>query len=547
MNKGAGFNLIDEAWIVVLRRDGHQQQVSILELFDGAKHFTAIGGEVPTQGFAITRLLLAFLHRAVDGPTSRDHWAELWEAPTLPMDVIASYAQKVRNRFDLFDPHAPFFQVASLRTAKGEISGLERLVADVPNGEPLFTTRSAGNLAQISAAEAARWLIHVHAFDTSGIKSGAVGDPTVKDGKGYGIGPGWCGHIGGVLLHGTNLRETLLLNLIGRDATAYVSIGATNDVPPWERDPDGPAWKERPPHGAIDLHTWQTRRVRLAGDRDGVTGVVLANGDRIQAQNKHGLDPLSAWQLSDTQTRKLKQTVYMPRKHIEDRSVWRGIAALLPSTAGRHSGGSDGQRYLAPGVLQWASDLAAQGFLPDSYTPGMRAYGAVYGSNQSTFAEIIDDEISLPIMLLRQDHPAAGATAVEAVSDAEKVAFEVWKLAENITQAAGAEAKTGFGDAAREDFYALLDAPYRSWLTGLTAQTNLNATRGQWNQTVRRNARTVADQLITAAPPAAWVGRHVGSRLVNVALTEAWFNAGLNRIIPPPPSSPTETTEDATE
>ena len=547
MNQGAGFNLIDEPWIVVLRRDGHQEQVSILELFHGAEHFTAIGGEVPTQGFAITRLLLAFLHRAVDGPTSRDHWAQLWDAQTLPIDVIATYAQKVRDRFDLFDPRAPFFQTATLRTAKNEVSGLERLVADVPNGEPLFTTRSAGNLAQISAAEAARWLIHVHAFDTSGIKSGAVGDPTVKNGKGYGIGPGWCGQIGGVLLHGTNLRETLLLNLIGRDATAYVSIGGANDVPPWERDPDGPAWKERPPHGAIDLYTWQTRRVRLAGDHDGVTGFVLANGDKIQPQNKHGLEPHSAWKLSEAQTKKLKQTVYMPRRHIEDRSVWRGIAALLPSTSGRHSGGSEGQRFLAPGVLQWVSDLAAQGFLPDSYTPDVRVYGAAYGPQRSTFAEIIDDEIPLPIMLLREDHPAAGTTAVEAVSVAEAVAFEVWKLAENIAQAAGAEAKTGFGDSAREDFYALLEAPYRNWLSVLTAESNLTESRGHWHKTVRRSARTVADQLISAAPPAAWVGRQVGSRLVNVALAEAWFNAGLNRIIPPPPSSPTETTEDTTE
>ena len=162
-------------------------------------------------------------------------------------------------------------------------------------------------------------------------------------------------------------------------------------------------------------------------------------------------------------------------------------------------------------------------------------------------AEIIDDEIPLPIMLLREDHPAAGTTAVEAVSVAEAVAFEVWKLAENIAQAAGAEAKTGFGDSAREDFYARLEAPYRNWLSVLTGESNLTEARGHWHKTVRRSARTVADQLISAAPPAAWVGRQVGSRLVNVALAEAWFNAGLDRIIPPPPSSPTETTEDATE
>jgi CRISPR system Cascade subunit CasA len=34
--------------------------------------FMTIGGEVPTQAFAITHLLLAFLHRAVEGPVDRD-------------------------------------------------------------------------------------------------------------------------------------------------------------------------------------------------------------------------------------------------------------------------------------------------------------------------------------------------------------------------------------------------------------------------------------------------------------------------------------------
>ncbi|MGV7400563.1 type I-E CRISPR-associated protein Cse1/CasA, partial [Mycobacterium kansasii] len=86
---------------------------------------------------------------------------------------------------DLFDPVAPFFQVAGLRTAKDDVFSLDRIVADVPNGEPLFTTRSGADLARMAPAEAARWLVHAHAFDPSGIKSGALGDDTVKGGKGY--------------------------------------------------------------------------------------------------------------------------------------------------------------------------------------------------------------------------------------------------------------------------------------------------------------------------------------------------------------------------
>ncbi len=544
MTADKAFNLIDDPWIIVLRRDGHQQQVSMLELFEDAGHFTTIGGEVPTQGFAITRLLLAFLHRALDGPAGYDDWKELWEAEGLPMAAIQAYAGRVRHRFDLFDPAVPFFQVADLRAGSGEVGGLERLVADVPTGERLFTTRSAADLQHISAAEAARWLVHVHAFDPSGIKTGAVGDPTVKNGKGYPIGPGWSGQLGGILLRGSSLEQTLVLNLVGRDARSYVQIGEKDDLPPWERDPDGAAGQQRPPHGAIDLYTWQSRRVRLVGDRHGVTGVVLANGDRIHPQNRHVLEPHSAWYHSQPQSKKLKTTVYMPRSHDPTRSVWRGLAALLPATSSRHIGGGEPQRYLAPGGVQWVSDLAAQGILPALYKPRITAYGAVYGAQQATFADMVDDEIPLPLVLLRADNPAAGMTAVEAVTDAEHAASEMWKLAENIAQAAGAEPKSGAGDSARENLYAALDAPYRAWLSALAPEVDLGRERTRWRQLVVRAARDLAAELITAAPPAAWAGRERNGQLINVSLAEAWFTAGIRRTFPATPTAAQHTDQE---
>lgn len=539
MSTTGSFNLLDEPWIVVLSRDGSDREVSVLDVFDHASDFTSIGGEVPTQTFAITRLLLAFLHRAVDGPATKDDWASLWSSQKMPMERITHYARQVHHRFNLFDPVAPFYQVAGLKTARDDTSSLERLVADVPNGEPLFTTRSGRNLRQIGAGEAARWLVHAHAFDPSGIKTGALGDPTVKGGRGYPIGPGWCGWLGGVLLHGADLHQTLMLNLIGRDAGNYAAVGGDDDIPAWEREPDGPSWSERPPRGAIDLYTWQTRRVRLVGDEHAVTGVVLANGDKITPQNRHTLEPLSAWQHSERQSRKYRSTVYMPLMHNPDRSVWRGIAALLPATAGRRAAsGGQPQRHLAPAVLQWISDLTAQGVLADDTKPGVRVYGIEYGAQQATISELVEDQLPMPLQVLREDQPAAGKAAVEAVSDAECVAAEVWKLAERIAQAAGAEPKSGSGDSARHDFYALLDGPYRSWLNTINANTDLAEAREQWRQTVRRAGRAIADDVVAAAPPDAWTGREIRNRLINVALAEVWFTAGLNRCLPHTPHTP---------
>lgn len=540
------FNLLDEPWIVVLAPDGQEREVSILELFEQAPRLSMIGGEVSTQAFAITRLLLAFLHRAIGGPEDQHGWAELWAGPTLPLTEIREYAKRVRHRFDLFNPETPFFQVADLRTGKGGVFGLEKIVADVPNGQPMFTTRSAASLRTIRPAEAARWLVHVHAFDPSGIKSGATGDPAAKNGKGYPIGTGWSGQLGGLLAQGADLRETLLLNLIGRDAGDYVQIGDPADVPPWERQPDTAVWQERPPRGAIDLYTWQTRRVRLDGDRDGVTGVVLANGDKILPQNRHQLEPHTAWRYSEPQSKTRKETVYMPRVHAPNRSVWRGLAAVLPSISPRRGRACKPQDYQAPGVLQWVAELGAEGMLPDDYVVGMRVYGAEYGPQSATFIELVDDTLPVPVTLLRQDRPDAGRTAEGAVADADEAASRLWRFAENLAQAAGAEPKSGAGERAREDLYSLLEQPYREWLTGLRPNRDLTDARNAWQQTVLDACRTIADGLIAAAPVSAWTGRSLNQRLVNVPLAEAWFNAALRKTLTLACADPAPTRLEAT-
>ena len=258
--------------------------------------------------------------------------------------------------------------------------------------------------------------------------------------------------------------------------------------------------------------------------------MVLAYGDKIAPENLQTLEPHTAWRYSEPKSKKAKKTIYMPRLHQPERSVWRGIAALLPATAGQHANSPEPRRFLAPGALEWVSALAHQGILDDDFNPGIRVCGVEYGPQQSTIAEIIDDELTLPIRLLREDNPAAGKAAADAVSDAEGIAFDVWKLAQNVAQAAGADPKdTANGDQAREDFFARLDGPYRQWLSGLNSQTDVMAARRMWRTTVSAAAKTVAEQVITGAPPAAWVGREVHGHLVNVAQAEAWFNSVLGR------------------
>ena len=218
------FDLVHHAWIPCRERDGVVTELGILGALERAHELVGLSGDVPTQMFALTRLLLAVLHGALDGPRSVEDWDELWAKGELPVPRIASYLAQHRERFDLLHPETPFLQVADLRTAKDETSELSKLIADVPNGVPFFSTREGGDLS-LSFAEAARWLLHCHAFDPSGIRSGVIGDKRAKNGKSYPIGVGWSGLLGGLLLEGSTLRETLLLNLVAAEFDG------------WSRDP----------------------------------------------------------------------------------------------------------------------------------------------------------------------------------------------------------------------------------------------------------------------------------------------------------------------
>ena len=285
------FNLLDEPWIRVIRLDGTSDEVSLLTVFREATDISGIHGEIASQDVAIQRLLLAICHRAMGGPEEMDVWEEYWDDPGKLGRDAAAYLEGYRDRFYLRHPEHPFFQVAGIHAASGKTSGLESLIVDVPNGDPFFTTRIAQGLEYISWSEAARWLVHVHAFDPSGIRSGAVDDPQAKNGKGYPIGPGWTGQIGVVTVDGENLERTLLLNtVVCEKVDGLHDVDPAEDIPPWERDPDGPAGSlTLEPTGPVSCYTWQTRRVLLHGDDARVTGLFLGNGDKATPHDRVAL------------------------------------------------------------------------------------------------------------------------------------------------------------------------------------------------------------------------------------------------------------------
>lgn len=535
------FDLTREPWLPVLRDDGTEAELSLLDVFVQAGEVQRLVGDVPTQEFALLRLLLAVLHDAVDGPADIDAWQELWDGG-LPLDGpqgIASYLDRHRDRLNLLHPEAPFFQTPGLRTAKKEIASLDRLVADVPNGTQFFTMRARG-VERLSFAEAARWLVHAHAFDTSGIKTGTVGDPRVKGGRVYPLGVGWSGNLGGVFVEGDSLRETLLLNLVAFD-TENLRID-DEDRPAWRHPVTGPTEMEplelsRRPAGVRDLYTWQSRRIRLVSDDEGVYGVVLAYGDPLSPRNRHMREPMTGWRRSPAQEKKQNlPQVYLPREHDPGMSAWQGLGALV---AGRTPGAEqrkEAAEIVRPRILDWVARLTVEGDFPVGFLVRARLVGVQYGTQQSVIDEMIDDAVAMPVVLLHERDTRLGQEAIDAVADADAAVKALGDLAADLARTIGADPEPARSHATRLG-YSMLDGPFREWLADLNPAAIPQSQRTAWQDRARVIITRLGAQKVQDAGDAAWEGRVIltgkGQELwLTASRADATFRYRLRKVLP---------------
>lgn len=533
----ASFDLTSRPWLPVLKTDGAIATLSLRDVFAQAESVRRLVGDLPTQEFALLRLLLAILHDALEGPRDTYEWEELW-AGADSFAAVPAYLDKFADRFDLLHPVRPFFQVAGLHTEKNDVSSLNKVVADVPNGDPFFTMRMPG-VDSLTFAEAARWLVHVHAFDTSGIKSGVVGDPKVVGGKRYPQGVAWLGNLGGVFAEGHNLRETLLLNLIANE-TSNLNVIPPGDMPAWRREPgtgdvETDEGDETRPTGLRDLYTWQSRRVLLHHDSASVTGVVLTYGDVLTPHNKIRAEPMTGWRRSKPQEKKLnKQPVYMPREHDPSRAAWRGIASLVAtSPAGREVQTGEAAPFLRPRIIDWLAELAHD-CLPSRSLLRVRTVGAVYGTQQSIIDEVVEDSVAMSVVLLHESDTRFGDAAVQAVTDAESAVNALGDMAADLAAAAGTVPDSQ-RLAARDRAFGALDGPYRRWLLDLGSSADPITSRAQWQGQVHRIVSDVARVLLDSAGLAAAQGRMVrtasGERWIDDALADLWFRGRLNKAL----------------
>ena len=315
------FNLLEKPWINVMTRDKIVESVSLRDAILNAHKYTSLAGELPTQDYAVLRLLLAVLFAVFcrvdidgnDSPLNRKNavkrWKLLWSMGQFPQKPIGDYMEKWRDRFDLFHPVRPFYQVSQAhvlrfqeekrekrrkknpdksepkreenQTGKYKCAKLIGTISQSGNKDRLFPNRLGADLEELSPAEAARWLLHINGYD----------DTAAKTGTSF----GWLGQLGSIYAEGDNLFQTLMLNL------TFKMDGTTEweeCMPIWEVEAKEEIATDRNPAWTLTL---QSRHIWLE-EKDGKVISYYVTGGEPSPEPNDFSEQMTIWKYTKTKT-----------------------------------------------------------------------------------------------------------------------------------------------------------------------------------------------------------------------------------------------------
>lgn len=555
--KDREFNLLDEAWVRVMRPDCSMEEVSLAKALLGAHDYVDLAGEMPTQDAAVLRVLLALLfavfsRRDTEGreaplATPKEaiaRWRELWGRGRFPEKPLRDYFTRWHDRFWLFDADHPFFQVPDKAWKRGvnekkwAVAKLNGELLESANKPRLFKTVAGTESKRLTYAQATRWLISLMAYDDAAVKKtekktkgrpeGAKGElPSCTD-------TGWLGRLGYIQAQGRTLFETLMLNLTllkdGQSVWEWEPCDLEDADKPWcylpsweldeprdgelsplflpnhqdgkiiegdpEHDKESLKRQDRKPCNPMALFTIQSRRVRLSRQGCQVDGYLLLLGDFFDRENAF-VEQMTLWRNTNAK-RKNAVPCCVPRPHDFSKQFWREFPTAFVSSADK------GQHQ--PGVVKWVEKLRKEECLKEEAVVHFAVCAMRYGNNSSSVKDMFGDRLAFHAALLDDSADSAGVRdrVVEEIGRCEKAAGAVGWLARDLAAAAGGESD---GASARDQFYFCVDRPFRQWLEALDPMGDVDAAIEDWRAKVRGIALKFGDELALAAGPAAFVGR----------------------------------------
>lgn len=315
------FNLVEEPWIPCTDLEGVRRLLSLRDLFVQAHELRYLSTQSPLTEAALFRILLAVVHRAVNGPKSTAEWKDLYTGERFD-HRIHEYLDKGSQHFDLFSPDRPFYQTPGLMVINEREEPVPQRIASIMlgtasgNNKTLFDHTTTDTPIRLTPDEAALTLITAQMFSLGGLNR--------KTTKFFGYQQSFLHAvmISGIyiLLTGRSLFETLLLNLLLYDDVDPIP-STPKDCPVWERTDIG-GTAATYPKGYLDFLTCKCRHILLVPERINKQVVVehihVAQGEAFPSVPNPGF-----------LSKKNKEGQwYHPQLNV-DRLVWRDSTALF--------------------------------------------------------------------------------------------------------------------------------------------------------------------------------------------------------------------------
>lgn len=496
MNKE--FCLLDEPWIKVLDFHNNCIEVSLKDFFENAHLYRQLAGETPTQNVAILRLLLAitgtvFYRYDGDGneedvlnsldPESDilERWKVYWEKGCFDQHIFSNYLEENREKFYLFHPKYPFWQVAGLSVGTDySIINLYGNIKESNNSacRHHFHMRDGKSAENMSFAEATRWLVYNNAY--------SVNVKTKVDGENKPTGVGRLGQLGFLFVNDDSLFRILLLNLCALNGQGE-AWGSPK--PAWEMDVNQkPGVEIVPPDNFPQICTIQSRRLLLMREEEKIIGFRSIGGDYYSTKNDL-FEPMTLLQRN-------KENDIIPKKHRMEIMSWREFSSILTS-----------DKDLCPGLVSWIGILKNEGFIDQTQLITFRMIGLEYGDAMSyTNGDIYDQSLSISKELLGEKGADWIQRISEEVQKCEDMSNRIfYTFAKNISESlyrGDTQMRKQINDLLSRNYFFLIDGAFRDWLISINPEKDLKDEKMLlWERQSAAIAMNVVDQYLSSLSP----------------------------------------------
>lgn len=488
------FCLLDEPWIKVLDKDNMIREVSLHTLFKNAHQYKKLAGETATQDVAILRVLLAititvFYRYSADGTADNvldydepekvilERWADYWENGSFKWEIFYEYLEEYRERFYLFHPDTPFWQVANLE--EGTKYGIVNLFGNIVESKTgqtkhHFHVSNGEFIENVSYAEIARWMIFFNAFS----KVIKYKDGTIKNAE-----PGRLAEMGLVLIDEDNLYEILMMNLCAlRGGEAW-----KEPKPIWEVSCTNQRGHEIvPPDNLPELYTIQSRRMCIC--REEKTGIecLVARGNYYSKKNDN-VEPMTMLTYKDTDI--------VPLQHNSQISAWQEFISMFPILD-----------KLKSGIVRWVEQIG-DNYLDNKFVT-FRLVGLKFKDKYKfVYGEQLDQSLSLSKEIIVSKNMSWRSLIYNQVEKCKKIEQKYFCFAKEIAKILYDPKEKNFKihcnnirDLMLINYHFKMDSAFRAWLISIDSDSKRNMKEKEWEDTSYRIAEAVIKEYIAGLP-----------------------------------------------